>query len=57
MRDDRFTAAEREFMLDAILTALWQGQLTREAAADRIRDRLGMNHRDAQAEVDGFLLD
>ena len=56
-RDNRFTAAPREFVLDAILTALWTGQLSREAAAERIRDQLGMSPRDAQAEVDGVLRD
>jgi hypothetical protein len=57
MRDDRRTAAEREFLLDKILTDLWQGKLTREAAIGRIMARLGMNQRSARAEVDRFLRD
>jgi hypothetical protein len=50
-------AAEREFRLDGILTALWNRQLTREAAVSRIRAELGLSERDAWAEVDGFLCD
>jgi hypothetical protein len=57
MRDDRHTAAEREFLLDQILTELWKGKLTREAAVDRIRAELDMPYRAALAEVDGFLRD
>jgi hypothetical protein len=53
----RHEAAEREFWLDAILTALWKRRLTREAAIGRIRAELGLSEREAQAEVDGFLRD
>jgi hypothetical protein len=54
---DRLAAAEREAMLDQILTNLWKGKLTREAAIGRIMVKLGMNQRAAQDEVDGFLRD
>jgi hypothetical protein len=54
---ERLAAAEREAMLDQILTDLWKGKLTREIAIGRIMARLGMNQRAAQAEVDGFLRD
>jgi hypothetical protein len=57
MRDDRRMAAEREFVLDQILTDLWKGKLTREIAIGRIMARLGMNQRSARDEVDGFLRD
>jgi hypothetical protein len=57
MLDDRITAAEREFVLDHILTALWHGHLTRTVAIDRIMAELGMNQRSARDEVDGFLRD
>jgi hypothetical protein len=55
--DHRLAAAEREFVLDQILTDVWKGRLTREIAIGRIMARLGMNQRAAQAEVDGFLRD
>src|SRR5688572_25845114 len=48
-------AADREFRLDQILTDLWHGRLTAEAAADRIVAELGMPHRRAREEVEGFL--
>jgi hypothetical protein len=54
---DRLAAAEREAVLDQILTNLWKGKLTRDAAIGRIMAKLGMNQRAAQAEVDGFLRD
>jgi hypothetical protein len=54
---DRLAAAEREAILDDILTKLWKGKLTREAAAHRIMAKLGMSERDARDEVDGFLRD
>jgi hypothetical protein len=54
---ERLAASEREAVLDQILTALWKGKLTREAAVGRIMVKLGMNQRAAQAEVDGFLRD
>jgi hypothetical protein len=54
---ERLAASEREAMLDQILTALWKGKLTREAAVGRIMVKLGLNQRAAQAEVDGFLRD
>jgi len=57
MRDDRRTTAEREFVLDQILTALWKGKLTRDAAVSRIMAKLGLNERTARDEVDGFLRD
>jgi hypothetical protein len=57
MLDDRITAAEREFVLDQILTELWHGRLTRTVAIDRIMAELGMGQRAARAEVDGFLRD
>jgi hypothetical protein len=47
----------REFVLDHILTALWKGKLTREAAVHRIMAKLGLSERDARDEVDGFLRD
>ena len=40
MRDNRLAAAEREFVLDQILTDLWEGRLTPEAA-DRVVVELG----------------
>jgi hypothetical protein len=54
---DRLAAAEREAVLDQILTNLWKGKLTREAAVGCIMVKLGMNQWAAQAEVDGFLRD
>jgi hypothetical protein len=54
---ERLAAAEREAMLDQILTDLWKGKLTRETATERIMVKLGMNRRAAQDEVDGFLAD
>jgi hypothetical protein len=57
MRPDRLPAAEREFVLDQILTDLWKGKLTREVAIGRIMAKLGMNQRAARDEVDGFLRD
>jgi hypothetical protein len=57
MLDARVAAAEREAVLDKILTDLWKGQLTREAAVGRIMAKLGMNQRAARDEVDGFLRD
>jgi len=54
---DRLAAAEREAMLDQILTDVWKGKLTRETATERIMVKLGMNRRAAQDEVDGFLAD
>jgi hypothetical protein len=54
---DRLAAAEREAILDQILTNLWKGKLTREAAVGRIMAKLGMNERTARDEVDGFLRD
>ena len=56
MPDPRL-AAEREFLLDKILTALWKGKLTRAAATDGLMTELGMDRRTAQAEIDGFLRD
>jgi len=50
-------AAEREFRLDSILTALWKRRLTREAAVSQIMAELGLSERAARAEVDGFLCD
>jgi hypothetical protein len=49
--------AEREAVLDQILTNLWKGKLTRDAAVGRIMAKLGMGQRAAQDEVDGFLQD
>jgi hypothetical protein len=57
MRDDRRMAAEREFVLDQILTDVWKGKLTREIAVGRIMAKLGIDRRAAQDEVDGFLRD
>jgi hypothetical protein len=57
MRDDRHTAAEREFVLDQILTELWKGKLTRESAIGRIMAKLGLSESRARAEVEGFLRD
>jgi hypothetical protein len=57
MLDTRVAAAEREAVLDQILTDVWQGKLTREAAIGRIMVKLGMNQRAAQDEVDSFLRD
>jgi dTDP-4-amino-4,6-dideoxygalactose transaminase len=54
MSDQRL-AAKREARLDEILAALWKGQLTREAAINRIKAELGLSYRDALAEVNGFL--
>jgi hypothetical protein len=54
---DRLAAAEREAMLDQILTDVWKGKLTREAAVGRIIVKLGLSQRAAQDEVDGFLRD
>jgi hypothetical protein len=54
---ERLAAAEREAVLDQILTALWKGKLTRDAAVGRIMAKLGMNERTARDEVDGFLRD
>jgi hypothetical protein len=54
---ERLAAAEREAMLDQILTDVWKGKLTREAAVHRIMAKLGLSERDARAEVDGFLRD
>jgi hypothetical protein len=48
-------AADREFLLDPILTDLWQGRLIREIAIGRIMAQSGLPHHRAQAEVDGFL--
>ena len=55
--DHRLAAAEREFVLDQILTELWKGKLTREIAVGHIMAKLGMSQRAAQDEVDGFLRD
>jgi hypothetical protein len=55
--DHRLAAAECEFVLDQILTDLWKGKLTRDAAVGRIMAKLGMGQRAAQDEVDGFLQD
>jgi hypothetical protein len=55
--DHRLAAAEREFVLDHILTALWKGKLTRDAAIGRIMAKLSMSHFQARDEVDGFLRD
>jgi hypothetical protein len=55
--DHRLAAAEREFVLDQILTDLWKGKLTRTAAAHRIMAKLGLSERDARAEIDRFLRD
>jgi hypothetical protein len=57
MYADHLAAAERKAVLDAILTALWKGKLTRTAAAYRIMAELGMSERDARAEIDSFLRD
>ena len=57
MLDDRVAIAEREFVLDQILTDLWKGKLTREAAVGRVMVKLGMDQRAARDEVDGFLRD
>jgi hypothetical protein len=54
---ERLAAAEREAVLDQILTNLWKGKLTRDAAVGRIMAKLGMGQRAAQDEVDGFLAD
>ena len=54
---ERLAAAEREAMLDQILTNLWKGKLTREAAVGHIMAKLGLNERTARDEVDGFLRD
>jgi hypothetical protein len=57
MRDDRHMAAEREFVLDQILTDLWKGRLTREMAVGRIMTKLGLSESRARDEVEGFLRD
>ncbi len=57
MLDTRVAIAEREFVLDQILTDLWKGKLTRDAAAYRIMAKLGMSERAARDEVDSFLRD
>ena len=54
---ERLAAAEREAVLDAILTDLWKGKLSREAAVQRIIAKLGMSERDARDEVAAFLRD
>ena len=54
---ERLAAAEREAVLDQILTDLWKGKLTREAAVGRIVAKLGMSQRAARDEVEGFLRD
>jgi hypothetical protein len=54
---DRLAAAEREAMLDQILTDLWKGKLTRDVAVGRIMAKLGMSESRARDEVDGFLRD
>ncbi len=54
---ERLAAAEREAMLDQILTDVWKGKLTREAAVGHIMAKLGLSERNARAEVDGFLRD
>jgi hypothetical protein len=54
---DRLAAAEREAVLDQILTDVWKGKLTRDAAVGRIMAKLGLSQRAAQDEVDGFLQD
>ena len=54
---ERLAAAEREAMLDQILTDVWKGKLTRDAAVGRIMAKLGMDQRAARDEVDGFLRD
>jgi hypothetical protein len=54
---ERLAAAEREAMLDQILTDLWKGKLTREVAVGRIIAKLDMSERDARDEVAGFLRD
>jgi len=53
----KLDAAEREFRLDAILTAVWNRRLTREAAVGRIRAELGLSECEARAEVESFLRD
>jgi hypothetical protein len=55
--DHRLAAAEREFVLDQILTDVWKGRLTREIAIGRIMAKLGLSKSRAQDEVDGFLRD
>ena len=52
---DRHAVGEGEFQLDAVLMALWQGALTREAAAERLMAELGMDQRAALGEIDAFL--
>jgi hypothetical protein len=56
-RPDHRLAAEREFLLDQILTDVWKGKLTREVAVGRIMVKLGLSESRAQAEVAGFLQD
>jgi hypothetical protein len=55
--DHRLAAAEREFVLDQILTDVWKGRLTRDLAVGRIMAKLGLSKSRAQDEVDGFLRD
>ena len=55
--DHRLAAAEREFVLDQILTDVRKGRLTRDLAVGRIMAKLGMDQRAARDEVDGFLRD
>ena len=54
---ERLAAAEREAVLDQILTDLWKGKLSREAAVQRIMAKLGLSESRAWAEVEGFLRD
>ncbi len=56
-RPERPTAAERESRFDAILTALYFGDLSRDAATDRLVAELGMSAHRARAEVESFLRD
>jgi hypothetical protein len=57
MLDARVAIAEREFVLDQILTDLWKNKLSREAAVQRIITKLGMSEHDARDEVAAFLRD
>jgi hypothetical protein len=54
---NQITPADREFRLDQILTDLWHGKLSPDAAADRIMAELGMTAHRARDEVEGFLRD
>jgi hypothetical protein len=54
---ERLAAAEREAVLDQILTDVWKGKLSREIAVQRIIAKLGMSERDARDEVAAFLRD